>query len=491
MGEIKKQGISNSIIIMIGAVIGAFNVMFLFPKILPEEYFGLTRVLVEVTYIFLQFGILGGHSAIVRFWSIVTSKKSLIIYILKYSILFSIIILAFITIFKQNIVEFYSDKSPLIGTHFNSIYILFIFGLLFEIFSSISVGMLKTILPTFLKEVFIRIYVLSIIFLYYLNYINEATFIHLFVFGYTTISLIIIGFVIKNKREIKEEGKLIKNKKIEITKYRTASFFSGLSSGIVNRLDIIMIASLIASSSSPNEGLKAVAIYSIALYTATIIEIPSRGVFSISSPIISKLWDNKNLKDINSIYKKSSINLFAISLLLFLLLSLNIDNLLTFLKDSFLPAKPIILLLGISKVFNMLLGVNNIILSTSKYYIIVTYTMLGLIIITFLLNYWLIPIYGINGAAVGSLVSLVIYNLVSYMFLWYKYKIQPFSKNTIKIIVIAVIAYTATMFLIINNIYLSIIIKSIIFSIIYVTPIYLLNISEDINSIINKILNKT
>lgn len=491
MGEIKKQGISNSIIIILGAIIGAFNVMFLFPNILPDEYFGLTRVLVEVTYIILQFGLLGGSSAIIRFWSKVDKGKYLFKYVLKHSLLFSLLVVLFISLFKNQIIDFYLDKSPLISEHYNTIYVLFISTLLFEIFSATSVAMLKTQVPIFLKEVFIRVYVTFIILIYYYKLIEEFTFINLFVLGYVLIGIIIAFYVLKNKKLLKPSITTLPLEiKKEVFKFRLASFFNGLSSGIVNRLDILMIAALVNNGLIESNGLRSVAIYSIALYTSTLIEIPSRGIFTISSPMISTFWTSNDLKSISSVYKKSSISLLIIALLLFLLLSLNLDHLLSFLKDSFIAAKPVILILGISKVFNMLLGVNNIILSTSKHYIIGSYTMMGLIILTFSLNYWLIPLYGINGAAAGSFVSLVVYNLVSFFFLWYKFKLQPFSINTLKVFLIGGLAYYITNFIIIENIYFSIVMKTIVFSTLYLLPVYFFKISLDINEVVNKTLNR-
>ena len=491
MGEIKRQGISNSIIIMIGAVIGAFNVMFLFPKILPESYFGLTRVLVELTYIIVQLGLVGGNSTIIRFWSRAPDTRELFRSIFKFSILISVLVLVVLVLFRDAIIGLYLDKSPLISEYYDGVFLLFLSGLIFEYFAAVSIGMLKTQVPIFLKEVLIRVYVMFLILLYYFNLISESTFIYLFVFGYVLIGGVMFMFVFKKKKTLKKPNENISIKmQKDIFRYRLANFFNGFSSGIVNRLDVIMLAALVSNNLEQNSGLTSVAIYSIALYTSTLIEIPSRGVFAISSPIISTFWAEDKIDKITSVYKKSSINLFVIALLLFFLLALNVDEFLSFLKESFEASKYAMLILGSAKVFNMLLGVNNIILSTSKYYIIGTYTIVGLILITFSLNYWLIPIYGVNGAAIGSLVSLVVYNIVSLLFLWFKFNIQPFTANTIKVFLIAVLMYFITDNININNVYVSIAVKTLVFSILYLLPVYLLKISEDINSVVDKYLKR-
>ena len=51
MTTIRKQSIYSSIFIYIGFAIGAFNVLYLFPKYFTKEEFGLTRILVDIALI--------------------------------------------------------------------------------------------------------------------------------------------------------------------------------------------------------------------------------------------------------------------------------------------------------------------------------------------------------------------------------------------------------------------------------------------------------
>ena len=51
MATIRKQSIYSSIYIYAGFAIGAFNVLFLFPKFFTPEEFGLTRILMDIAFI--------------------------------------------------------------------------------------------------------------------------------------------------------------------------------------------------------------------------------------------------------------------------------------------------------------------------------------------------------------------------------------------------------------------------------------------------------
>jgi len=51
MSTIRKQSIYSSLYIYAGFAIGAFNVLFLFPKFFTPEEFGLTRILMDISMI--------------------------------------------------------------------------------------------------------------------------------------------------------------------------------------------------------------------------------------------------------------------------------------------------------------------------------------------------------------------------------------------------------------------------------------------------------
>jgi O-antigen/teichoic acid export membrane protein len=48
-------------------------------------------------------------------------------------------------------------------------------------------------------------------------------------------------------------------------------------------------------------------------------------------------------------------------------------------------------------------------------------------------NYFLIPVLGIEGAAVGSALVMLAYNLTKYGYLKWRLNLDPFSKETLKI----------------------------------------------------------
>ena len=76
-------------------------------------------------------------------------------------------------------------------------------------------------------------------------------------------------------------------------------------------------------------------------------------------------------------------------------------------------------------------------------------------------NYWLIPIFGIEGAAMGSAGVMLLFNLIKYGYLKAKIQLDPFSQETVKIGAVGLISLGG-MFLSFEDLhpFLGIIIKS-------------------------------
>ena len=98
-------------------------------------------------------------------------------------------------------------------------------------------------------------------------------------------------------------------------------------------------------------GLSDTGIYTTAFYIAIIIEMPRRAVSQISTPILSKLFKENNLKSIKNYYKIVSINQLIIGSLLFLLVISNLENIFNLIpnKDNFIKGISIVPIICIAK----------------------------------------------------------------------------------------------------------------------------------------------
>jgi O-antigen/teichoic acid export membrane protein len=232
-----------------------------------------------------------------------------------------------------------------------------------------------------------------------------------------------------------------------------------------------------------------VAYYGVAIYIATTIGVPARSMHQITSPITAKFLNDKNFGELKVLYKKSSLNLFIISGLIFVLIVLNINQLYLLIPEKFSGGLLVVFLIGIAKLTDNLIGNNNAILFNSDYYRVALTLGALLAIVTIIFNMILIPIYGIEGAAIATFLAIIIYNIAKLGFVYGKFKMSPFSSGTLKTFILIVLLVIGFYFWEFSfHPIINIGLKSLIVGIVYVMFVYKLNYSEDITAILDRYL---
>jgi O-antigen/teichoic acid export membrane protein len=232
-------------------------------------------------------------------------------------------------------------------------------------------------------------------------------------------------------------------------------------------------------------GLEHVAFYTLAFYIGSVIKVPGKSIISISVPLLAKAWEEQDFKQIQTIYSKSSINQLIIGGLFFLCVWINIDAIFSILPEKFSHGKWVVLYIGLAQLFNVAAGVNGAIIINSKYYKYDLYTNLLLVVITLISNYLLIPKYGINGAAMATALSVLLFNLIRLILIKLKMNLQPFSLKTLYTILILIAIYGISLYLPLSgNLYLDVVWKTFVVVAIFIPLLLSLELSEDINKLV-------
>ena len=148
----------------------------------------------------------------------------------------------------------------------------------------------------------------------------------------------------------------------------------------------------------------------------------------------------------------------------------------------------VVILIGGGKLFDNLLGNNNAILFSSDYYRLILYIGIGMAILAIILNWIFIPIYGVLGAAIATFGAVFSYNMAKLWIVSSKFKMHPFSKKTFVTILLVILCIAAFYFWNFDfHPIINIGLKSVLIGLCYITILYLLKISEDINVIIKKV----
>jgi O-antigen/teichoic acid export membrane protein len=132
----------------------------------------------------------------------------------------------------------------------------------------------------------------------------------------------------------------------------------------------------------------------------------------------------------------------------------------------------------------MISGTSGILIQTSKYYPFITYLRITITVVLVGLQILLIPRYGINGAAWAFLITKVINTLVKFIYILYRFRMQPFKINFVYVILAGLGSFIAGYFMPqLDNYIVDLVIRCILITFVYGVLILLLHASEDIDGI--------
>ena len=481
MGIVVRQSFLNLISIGIAFLIGAVNTLYLYPTFLGSKLQGLIIALLAISNLLQPFISFGTQHAVIRYYS-KYNKKTDKDGLLTLSIIIPlVIVILFVPIFftyydQIRLYLFQSDQS--LSKYAYVILFIAVSTSFFEVFYSWLRVKLKSVFGNFLKELYPRLLIAFLLISYSYGIINFENFVLFLIYGYYLRLLIVIiySFYINKPRisfAFKSDFK-------EVFKYCLLIFLSGAASSIILDIDKSMLSSILTVEN--------VAYYSVAVFIAAVIEIPGRAMFQILSPVVADAINKNHFKKLEGLLKKSSTNLVLVASLFFLLINLNLNDFYEMLnQDGYSIGIPIVIIVSFGKLYSMSIGCINNIISNSKYYYYTFWFSLFSSILAVVLNIYLITEYGIVGAAYATLIVLIIMNSLKLYLIKVKFNIHPYSRDTVKIIVLSILG-----FVIFSNLkldfdpVLNIIVKSSLVLILYTLSAYIFRLSDDVNIFIDK-----
>ncbi|MCX6295697.1 MAG: oligosaccharide flippase family protein [Bacteroidetes bacterium] len=488
MGIIEKQATKNAIYSYLGAGLGFITVMTI-GNILTLSENGVLRILVSYAALFSQFANLGFTSVTIRFFPYFRNKDTGHHGFLFYALVVTLIgfLLCYITFlfFQPQLIESNQSKSPLFITYLFYLMPLTFFTVFFNILDSYLRASYNSVIGSFTKEFLQRILILILLLAFFLNFLEFKAFI-LFYISFTCLpTLMLVYFIIKQKEwHIKPvRGFLSKELRIEMLKLSFYSILAGGAGAIIVNIDAIMVTQILGEEKT--------GIYGIAFYFGTIILIPARSLYRIMSSVVAENFKENKIQEIHKLYKQSCNSQLAIGILLYIGICANIDNIMHLLRPDFASGRNVILIVGAGYLIEMATGINQVILANSKYYRYDTFFVIFLVLITIASNWILIPIYGITGSAIASAITVTFGNALRYLLLYSKYKMQPYNINTLKLILIAVVAILPGLLIpYLYNLYLDIVIRSLIVGGLFILLLLKTEAAPEINNKIRKNLKR-
>ena len=484
MGIVLKQSLNNTLITYSGFAIGALNLLFLYTRFLTDEYFGLVNVILSASSVLMPLLAFGIPNAMVKYFSgfqYNNGKDGFLTLMILLPLLLIVPIGAISYLANETIGDFLSKENPIVKGYVWHIFIIGVAMAYFEVFYAWAKVQMKSVFGNFMKEVFSRITITILLLLVYLDMISVLTFLNAMVGMYILRTLIMQAYALRSLR-LRLDLNFPANTR-EIINYSTLIILGGSAAIVLLEVDKVMINQFIE--------IKNVAYYSVAGYIATVIAVPSRSMHNITYPLTAEILHKKDIKALKTLYQKSSLTLFIVSGLIFVLIVLNLNDLYNLLPESYRGGYVIVFIIGFARVYDALLGNNNAIMYNSDFYRALLLMGVVLAVLTILLNLWLIPKYGLDGAAIASFMAFFVYNTVKLGFVKYRFGIQPITKETFKVVFLlgilsAIFYFVSFSFHPVVNIAL----KSMLILLCYVFVLYRFRISEDVFGAISFYLGK-
>lgn len=493
MGIIFKQSFKNTIVIYLGFLIGGLNTIFFYPGILGEDFYGIITVLLSYSNLIMPLMALGVHYTIIKFFSVYQDKleKDKFLSLALILPLFVAVPIGFLWDNIQNFIveNFLTKENEIIADYTIVIYVVAVCCAYFEVFYAWSKVHLKTVVGNFLKEFYNRAAVLISLLAVSFGLITKTEFAFVLTGFYIIRTLIMMVYAFKVYFP-KYTVSLPKNYK-EILAYSVFIIFAGSAGAVILDIDKVMVTG--------KEAFSAAAYYTVAVFIGSFIEAPSRALSQILQPLTSKSLNENNPAEVHNLYKKSSINLLVVGGLFFLLINCNIEELFRIMPKGYENGVLAVLLISIAKMYNMFLGNNGPIISNSRYYKITFPLGVGTAVTVYFLNVLFYKKINMStdGLALATLITIFIFNTIKLLFVYYKFKMNPITKQTgvaLSVIILMFFGFyfwnfSIPEFKVFNfavDPFINIGLKSIIIIAIYVLLMLKFKVSKQINGLVSK-----
>ena len=426
MGIVLRQSFKNVVATYLGFAIGALNTLFLFTYFLSKAQYGLVSYVTSTATILSPLIAFGVNNTLVRYYTAYRDKKEQAQFNLMLCFLPLLIIVpaTFVGVIGyEQIAQWLSAKNEELLDYVFLIFINSVSMAYFEIDYAWTRVQLKTVFGNFLKEVFHRVGVMLLLLAIYLQLIDFYQLIWGVFWVYALRMLLMFVFAFYVRRPQFAWG-LPKNKK-EVFLYSLFVILSGSVASVLMDIDKFMLNQYLPIGE--------IAVYNVAIFTATVIAIPYRSMYQIVSPLTAQFMNQSKPKELSDLYKRSTVNTYFVSMVICVLIIVNAQQCYALLPDKdYSTGLTVLVIISVVKLSDALVGFNNAVLLNSPYYRTVLFLGVFLVIGTVLMNMWLIPLYGINGAGLATLIAFSSYNLLKSVFVYRKYNLQPFYKETLQ-----------------------------------------------------------
>lgn len=282
----------------------------------------------------------------------------------------------------------------------------------------LNIDVLRAIDKLYTSEIFRNVFrylpffVFSVI-IYSMNITNQLT--DMFLLSFVLVGIYSTAYLIVcfSKEHYSKKNSLINIDIIDILKRSYPMAVSSIAFLLMQSIDILLIGKFLS--------FKEVAYYAVTVKLTMVVSLVLSSVNAVNAPIISNLFSLENLKSLKINLRKVTRLIFGLTLPIILVLIFLSSTVLGLFGSEYILAKWALYILLIGQVVNAYCGSVGVYMNMTGKQGVLQFFLLIALVINIILNWILIPTYGIIGAAVATSVCMVFWNILGAL---YNYKVD-------------------------------------------------------------------
>ena len=410
MGVIAKQSIRGTIVTYLGIGVGIITTFFVLTRFLTTEEIGLARVLIDAATLFIGLAQLGTNASIIRFYPYFKEEDTdhgfffwaLAVPFIGF-ILFALIYWAC----RVPLGAWFGDKSPLFVEYYYFVLPLAFFMLYQSIYENTCNVLMHIVLPRAVRELIVRIGLLALYLLYAFRVLSLDGLVIGICVNYAVAALINLSYFFSLQRiNLRPDWSFLRANKSLVRRYLIYTGFL-----IISALTTVLAPTLSSFFVTAKMGLNSTGIFAIATYMAVMVSVPYRSVTAIASPQLARAIKEQDSAECSKLIQQVTRNLLLIGGFILLAIWFNIDLIFHILPngETYSSAREVVLVLGMSQLILATFSICLTAINYSRFYAFSLLLSLILTVSALLLNNYLVPHYGMDGAAWSNLLSYGLY----------------------------------------------------------------------------------
>ena len=427
--NILKNSFSNSLVnkslkVLLLRIIGV--VLFFSLTLILTNYFDPNLVgqydFVRSLLIFLGgICVFGMHQSIIYYSGFLNSQNSLDSIKTVYKKMIIIVLCISVGLF----IVFYAIDNDYIDAFFEKKVALMVIktvgALFFYGVTMLNIDTLRGINKIFLSELYRNAFryfpfLIGVIIIYNIN--EQQFLVDLFLLSFVVLSIVSTIFVGYYFTKLKSCNSNFTISFKNIIKRSGPMAISSIAYVLMQSVDIILLSKF--------TNFESVAFYAVAIKLTTMISLVLASVNTVQAPKIAELYSLKNIKELKKIIKNATRLIFVLTFPVIIALILLSNFILSLYGEIYVVAKNALLILLVGQSINALCGSVGVYMNMTGKQNVLQKVLLISFFINLILNWYLIPIYGIEGAAFSTSFSMIFWNITVVVYIYKKDKVKMF-----------------------------------------------------------------